>query len=68
MRITIDLGKSRERRLAALGVKDARAFTRRAVDELLTELEDARIATERLTEPEGWVGQEELERELGLGS
>jgi crotonobetainyl-CoA:carnitine CoA-transferase CaiB-like acyl-CoA transferase len=68
VRISIEIDKEKEQRLAAAGVKDAGAFASQAVDELLAELEDARIAAERLNSPEGWVSQEELERSLGLES
>lgn len=66
MTLTIEISERSERRLEALGVRDKQGFALRALDELISEMEDARVATERLRKPEGWTSQEELERELGL--
>ena len=66
MSITIEITEQSERRLEALGIQDKEAFARQALDALISEMEDARVASNRLNHPEGWVSQEELERELGL--
>lgn len=66
MSMTIEINERSERRLEALGVQDKQAFAQQALEELISEMEDARVASDRLSHPQGWVSQEELERELGL--
>lgn len=66
MSVTIEISERSERRMEALGVRDKQAFAQQALEELISEMEDARVASERLSLPQGWVSQEELERELGL--
>lgn len=66
MTLTIEIDEQRQRRLDALGVRDKATFAQQALDELICEMEDARVASDRLKHPQGWTSQETLECELGL--
>lgn len=66
MTITLRIDKQTERRLEALGIRNQEAFAQGTLDEFISEMEEVRAASDRLSHPEGQVTQEELERELGL--
>lgn len=68
MLVTIDIDEATARRLSEAGITDPKEFAQEAFSEQLDELEDARIAKARLRSPEGWISQDDLERELGLDS
>lgn len=69
MTTTFEIGEDIEKsfdKYASLFGSTKEQFIEEALIEKLEELEDLRVAKQRLENPSGWISMEELEKELGL--